>query len=71
MDDRAFEVTVENGSDVNEMEEQPNDEEPRYWPVCSLHRITGGSRWDFVSFAGKDPERTLVTGNDYISEEAE
>jgi hypothetical protein len=25
MDDRTLEVTVENGSDVNEMEEQPND----------------------------------------------
>ena len=41
MDDGAFEVTVENGSDVNKVEEQPDDEEPRYWFGCSLHRIAG------------------------------
>lgn len=42
MDDGAFEVTVENGSDVNKVEEQPDDEQPRDWFRCSLHRIARG-----------------------------
>ena len=42
MDDGAFEVTVENGSDVNKVKEQPDDEQPRYWFGCSLHRIARG-----------------------------
>ena len=41
MDDGALEVTVENGSDVNEVEEQPDDEEPRDWLGCCLHSIAG------------------------------
>ena len=49
MDDGALEVTVENGSDVNEVEEQPDDEESRDWFGCCLHSIAGvrfrGVRW--------------------------
>ena len=41
MDDGALEVTVENCPDVDEVEEQPNDEEPRYWFGCRLHSIAG------------------------------
>ena len=41
MDDRALEVAVENGSDVNEVEEQPDDKKPRYWFGCCLHSIAG------------------------------
>ena len=49
MDDGALEVTVENGPNVNEVKEQPDDEEQRYWFSCSLHRIAGV---DFAWFAG-------------------
>ena len=31
MDDGTFEVTVENRSDIYKVEEQPDDEESRYW----------------------------------------
>jgi len=41
MNDGALEVTVENGSDVNEVEEQPDDEESRYWFGCRRHSIAG------------------------------
>jgi hypothetical protein len=41
MDDGAFEVTVEDRSDVNEVEEQPDDKESRYWFGCRPHRIVG------------------------------
>jgi len=43
MDDGALEITIENGSDVNKVEEQPDDEEPRYWFSCSFHCIAGGN----------------------------
>ena len=49
MDDGAFEVAVENGSNVNEVEEQPDDEESRYWFSCGLHSIARGR---FVRCAG-------------------
>ena len=49
MDNGALEVTVENGSDINEVEEQPDDEESCYWFGCCLHSIAGerfrGVRW--------------------------
>jgi len=41
MDDGALEVAVENGSDVNEVEEQPDDEEPHDWFGCCPHSIAG------------------------------
>jgi len=64
MDDRAFKVTVEDGSDVNEVEEQPDDEEPRYWLVCRFHRIAEGRIWRGL-LARMLRERLA----DYISEE--
>lgn len=69
MDDRTLEVAVENGSDVNEMEEQPYDEELRYWFVCSLHRIARDNRERFALFAGEVAERAPGgTGDDCVSE---
>lgn len=59
MDDGALEITIENGSDVNKVEEQPDDEEPRYWLSCSFHRIAEGN----ISC------RLLAAGDYCVSEE--
>lgn len=41
MDDGALKVAVENGPDINKVEEQPCDQESRYWFGCRFHRIAG------------------------------
>jgi len=62
MDDGALEVTVENGSDVNEVEEQPDDEESRDWFGCCLHSIAG-VRFRVVRWRrGRAP----VAGSDWV-----
>ena len=57
MDDRTFEVAVENSSDVNEVD----DEESRYWFSCCLHRIAvAGVR----VFAGEEVTRAPAVGDE-------
>ena len=63
MDDGAFKVTVENSSDVNEMEEQPDDEESRYWFGCRLHCIVVVG---FRVFAGEEAARAPAVGDDCV-----
>jgi hypothetical protein len=41
MDDGTFKIAVEDGSDVNEVEEQPDEEESCYWFGGRFHRIAG------------------------------
>ena len=63
MDDRTFELAVENSSDVDEVEEQPDYEESRYWFSCCFHRIAvAGVR----VFAGEEAARAPAVGDEEI-----
>ena len=66
MDDGTFEVAVENSSDVDEVEEQPDDEESRYWFSCCLHRIAVVG---FRVFAGEEAARAPVVGDEGVRKE--
>ena len=62
MDDRTFEVAVENSSDVNEAD----DEESRYWFSCCFHRIAvAGVR----VFAGEEATRAPAVGDEGVRKE--
>jgi len=65
--DGALEVTIENGSYINKMEEQPDDEEPRYWVICSLHRIARGNTSCRLLVGGT--AGALAAGDSCVSEE--